>query len=150
MYLEEIPMENDPKMSRAYLWNRMHKIPAQELQETYKDLAKRAALSGEEHNQVFEIDGEEVIVPTRAMHDFITEQKVRAEKVAKAMQYMRGQQPFSSLRSNLGTDMAPKDAEDKDENFGDNDSGYYWDSNYNYEYMNPESEKRRVLGKVKP
>ena len=31
----------------------------------------------------------------------------------------------------------------------DLDPTYYWDKNYNYEYMNPESEKKRVLGKIK-
>lgn len=138
-------MPNDPRMSREYLWNKMSQIPAEELQETYKDLAKRAALSGEEHTQVFEVDGEEVEIPTRAMHDFITEKEVRNKKISKAMQHMRGQKPFSEVRSMLGADLA---SEDSDENLGDNDSGYYWDTNYNYEYMNPEAKKDRVLGRI--
>ena len=29
------------------------------------------------------------------------------------------------------------------------DPEYYWDKNYNYEYMNPESKKKKVLGKIK-
>ena len=29
------------------------------------------------------------------------------------------------------------------------DPEYYWDKNYNYEYMNPESKKNKVLGKIK-
>lgn len=133
---------NDPKTSRAYLWNRMDKIPAETLQEAYKDLARRAALSGEEHSQVFEVDGEEVILPTRAMHDFIQEKEARKRKMEAVGQERR----FSKVRETLGV----KPESEADDNLDDKDNGYYWDTNYNYEYMNPESEKKQVLGKVKP
>ncbi len=133
---------NDPRKSRAYLWNRMHQVPVEEIQEVYKDLAKRAALSGEDHSQIFEIDGEEFEVPIRAMHDFIQEKEARKRKMDAVDQQRR----FSKVREMVGTELEPE----SDDNLDEIDGGYYWDDpNRGYEHMNPEAVKDRVLSKIK-
>lgn len=126
----------------------MHQIPAETLQEAYKDLAKRAALSGEEHSQIFEVDGEDIVLPTRAMHDFLLEREARKRKMEAVdleKRQIDQERRFSKVRDMLGA----KTESESNQNFGDNDNDYYWDKNYNYEYMNPEAEKQRVLGKIK-
>ena len=75
--------------------------------------------------------------------------------------------PFSYLRQYLQTGKVPEDAQLKSSASASKPSrtpsvidlkkkedlppqdGYYWDTNYNYEYMNPQAKKDQVLGKIK-
>lgn len=51
----------------------------------------------------------------------------------------------NKFRNRIPEYMKEYDVSDSDEY----DQDYYWDKNYNYEYMHPDAEKQRVLGKIK-
>lgn len=85
----------------------------------------------------FEIDGKLHTVPFSQLRTVL-----RENRTSPPQQVFRGRIPKSV---EIG---ASFDIEDEEEG-SNQDGSYYWDKNYNYEYMNPESEKRRVLGKIR-
>ncbi len=120
----------------------LDQITKEELDQHHRELRQLAQATGEQHNQVFEVDGQEHIIPAEAIHDYIQEH--RSKHGFPTLRAALNNASKSSERPFAGRIPAmPKRASESDP------EGYYWDTNYNYEFMNPESEKQQVLGRVK-
>jgi hypothetical protein len=137
---------NDEYLSKRSLFKVLDQIPKDELMKTHRELSKMAQNTGEDDNQVFEVDGQEHIVPLADIDNYMTRQNEQQH-----LNQIRSS--FPTLRSMLESRvmpeiLSPRDRSEKDD-YAPEDDGYYWDKNYNYEYMNPESEKRKVLGKIR-
>lgn len=86
----------------------------------------------------FEIDDEIHTVPYRTLREYLQTGKITEPSQRPVFKGRIPAMPESPLYQ-------PKQEEDNK----DLEDGYYWDSNYNYEYMNPESKIQRVLGKIR-
>lgn len=86
----------------------------------------------------FEVDGQIHKVPFKTIREYLQTGKVGEPSPVPAF---RNRIPLPSIPNT-------KPPENKDYD-ASGDDGYYWDDNYNYEYMNPEAEKEKVLGKVR-
>lgn len=91
----------------------------------------------------FELDGKLHKAPFQKLRDVLQGKELGNQKPAQEV--FRGRIPRSvGDASKLAS--SPVSMSDSE---GNHDSGYYWDKNYNYEYMHPDAEKQRVLGKVR-
>jgi len=128
--------------NRQRIFNILNQIPKEELDQHHRELRQLAQTTGEQHNQVFEVDGQEHVIPAEAIHDYIQEHRSKhgfpTLRAALNGASKGSERPFEGRIPAM-----PKKASELDP------EGYYWDTNYNYEFMNPESKKQRVLGKVK-
>jgi len=84
----------------------------------------------------FELDGKLHKAPFHKLRDVL-----QGKDSEPSQEVFTGRIP----RSVLGTSSSYPSSTSSPEH----DSDYYWDKNYNYEYMNPESEKNKVLGRIK-
>lgn len=127
---------------RNRLFNVLKQIPKDELDQHHRELRQLEQTTGERHNQVFEVDGQEHVIPAEAIHDYIQEQRIKHGFPA-LMSAVRGARMGSELPFAGRIPAMPK----KEESDSDMD-GYYWDDpNRGYEHMNPEAVKDRVLNK---
>jgi hypothetical protein len=137
-------MNNGEYFSKRNLFNIMNKIGSSDLQETYDDLNSRSMKDGESYDQVFEVDGKEHIIPMQAIKDYLEEKKNPSKGVIRESEINN---KFSKLKNALRSPSFSPKENIKSNNESDPD--YYWDKNYNYEYMNPQAEKDKVLGKIR-
>jgi hypothetical protein len=86
----------------------------------------------------FEIDDKIHTVPYRTLREYL--------QTGKATE--PSQRPVFRNRISVPSEPTSYQPKQKDTS-RDFEDGYYWDSNYNYEYMNPESKMRKVLEKIK-
>ena len=117
------------------------KADPEELDRVHADIVEMNQKSSPEKRIVstdFEVDGKIHKVPFKTLREYL--QTGKATNLPDEV--FRGRIPRS-----VGD--AGKSAYSEPMNQNDNDGSYYWDSNYNYEYMNPESKLKNVLGKVK-
>lgn len=120
--------------------DRIQKEAPEELQQVHDDFIKKGYDREPDKSPVFEIDDEIRSVPFRKLREYLQSGKVTEPSLSQVPAF-RNRIP---LPSSTKTEFKHSRSYDAPK-----DEGYYWDDNYNYEYMNPESEKNRVLGKVK-
>ena len=117
------------------------KADSEELDRVHADIVERNQKASPDERIVstdFEVDGKIHKVPFRALREYLQTGKATGDS-QPAQEVFRGRIPRS-----VGDIV---DSELMNQN--DSDGSYYWDKNYNYEYMNPEVEKQRVLGKIR-
>lgn len=98
-----------------------------------------------EGDATFEIDNKLHRVPFEKLREAL--QKSNPVSTMPDTESFRGRIPkgiAQSIKINPSMDSVNTGTKDHD-----NDDSYYWDKNYNYEYMHPEAVKDRVLGKIK-
>lgn len=134
-------------MDISELLKRLKKIDPKSLEDAHDELIGGFDKDGQPislGDPVFEMDGEMHRVPFNQLRDVLQGKESGGQKPVQEV--FRGRIPklpeANMIESALRGASAASDAD-----FNEDD--YYWDKNYNYEYMNPESEKRRVLGKIK-
>lgn len=133
-------------MDNSELLKRLMKIDPKALADAHDELIDGFDEKGQPislGDPVFEIDGGMHRVPFNELREAL--QKRESKKFAAMQQVFKGRIPKSVVSS---PEMS-KGLSQKPRQESENDDGYYWDKNYNYEYMNPEAEKQKVLGKVK-
>ena len=96
---------------------------------------------------VFEMDGEMHRVPFQQLRDVLQGREPQSPKQAQAV--FAGRIPKSVVRDAMVNPARQESGAVPSTNQHDSDDSYYWDKNYNYEYMNPEAEKQKVLGKIR-
>lgn len=120
------------------------KADSEELDRVHADIVGRNKNSSPDEkieSVDFELDDKIHKVPFRALREYL--QTGRA--TSPPQEVFRGRIPRPMRDAGK-----PAYSPDSDRmRQSDNDGSYYWDTNTNYEYMNPESEKQRVLGKIK-
>jgi hypothetical protein len=101
-----------------------------------------------EGHATFELDEKMHKVPFQKLRDVL--QGKDPSSVVTSKEVFRGRIPKLSETGMLETALRGASAASED-NFNEDspDGDYYWDKNYNYEYMHPDAEKQRVLGKVR-
>lgn len=117
------------------------KADSEELDRVHADIVERNQKSSPDEkieSVDFEVDDKIHKVPFRALREYLQTGKA----TSSPQEVFRGHTPRSVEE---GTHM-PAPSPD---NQNDSDGSYYWDKNYNYEYMHPDAEKQRVLGKIK-
>ena len=99
------------------------------------------------HDPVFEIDDKMHKIPFQQLRQYLMGSPqaaagsvVRESEVANARNRMKAAAP---------QEVYDYSKQNSPERSGSGDGGYYWDTNTNYEYMNPEAQKEKVLGKIK-
>lgn len=123
------------------------KADSEELDRVHADIVEMNQKSSPDERIVstdFEVDGKIHNVPFRALREYLQTGKATGDS-QPAQEVFRGRIPRSV--GDAGKPTYSSDSELINQN--DSDGSYYWDKNYNYEFMNPESKKQRVLGKVK-
>lgn len=97
---------------------------------------------------VFEVDGQFHRIPFQQLRDVLQGKEPKRSK--STQEVFRGRIPKLPEANTLEAALRGASAV-SDNNFNEDspNGDYYWDSNYNYEYMNPESKMRKVLGKIK-
>ena len=117
------------------------KADSEELDRVHADIVEMNQEASPDERIVstdFEVDGKIHRVPFRTLREYLQTGKATSDS-QPPQEVFRGRIPRS-----VGDAGKPAPRPDNQ-----NDSGYYWDKNYNYEYMHPDAEKQRVLGKVK-
>lgn len=119
------------------------KADSEELDRVHADIVGRnqKASPDEKIESVdFELDDKIHKVPFRALREYLQTGKA----TSTPQEAFRGRIPRS-----VGDIVDSERTSQRDSDGSSPDSGYYWDKNYNYEYMHPDAEKQRVLGKIK-
>lgn len=88
----------------------------------------------------FEVDDKLHKVPFRTLREYL--QTGKATPSESQLPEMR-RRFLNRIPMQVGSD---SDLKEKPRS---SDDGYYWDTNTNYEYMNPEASKDKVLGKIR-
>jgi hypothetical protein len=125
------------------------KADSEELDRVHADIVERNQKASPDERIVstdFEVDGKIHKVPFRALREYLQTGKATGDS-QPAQEVFRGRIPRSVGDIVDSERTSQRDSEGRKQN--DNDGSYYWDKNYNYEYMNPEAEKQRVLGKIR-
>lgn len=121
----------------------INKADPEELHKVHADIVERNQKVSPEHRIVstnFEVDGKLHRVPFKTLREYLQTGKVTPSE---------SQPPEMRKRFMNRIPMQIVDEPASKQDTSSSNDGYYWDNNYNYEYMNPESEKQRVLGKVR-
>lgn len=138
-------------MDTSELLRRLKKIDPKALEDAHDELIGGFDKDGQPislGDPVFEMDGEMHRVPFQKLRDVLQGKESGNQKPAQEV--FRGRIPRSV--GDAGKPAYSPEMEgshDSDRSRSDNDGSYYWDKNYNYEYMHPDAEKQRVLGKVR-
>jgi len=134
-------------MDNLELLKRLKNIDPQSLADAHDDVIEGFDEKGSpivKGDPTFEIDGKIHTVPFKELRSVL---KDSSFSIPKADLVALKKSPKSVVRESevRSPEFNSKDPASEDYS----DDGYYWDKNYNYEYMNPESEKQKVLGKIK-
>ena len=122
----------------------IRKADSEELDRVHADIVERNQNSSPDEKIIstdFEVDGKIHRVPFRTLREYLQTGKVTSSD-QPSQEAFRGRIP-KSISSAERKDAIQSNSEDS------HDGGYYWDKNYNYEYMHPDAEKQRILGKVR-
>ena len=123
------------------------KADSEELDRVHADIVQMNQKASPDERIVstdFEVDGKLHRVPFRTLREYLQTGKATSNS-------QPSQEPFRGrIPRSVGDAGKPAPSlVSMSDSEGSHDSGYYWDNNYNYEYMHPDAEKQRVLGKVR-
>lgn len=118
----------------------LDRIDQLELKKAQDDFIENEYYKDPDKLPAFEIDGNIHTVPYRTLRHYLQTGDVPKESSSPTF---RNRIPDLIVKEEK--ELPEEDLEEDD----DLEDGYYWDSNYNYEYMNPESKRQKVLGKIK-
>lgn len=135
-------------MDTSELLIRLKKIDPKALEDAHDELIGGFDKDGQPislGDPVFEMDGERHRVPFQQLRDVLQGTEPDGQKPVQEV--FRGRIPKLPETNMLDSALRGASAGSDDDFSPDGD--YYWDKNYNYEYMHPDAEKQRVLGKIK-
>lgn len=125
----------------AKLQSILDRLDQIEIKKAHDELTKKRLESPDDPNNegyAFEVGDTIQSIPYRTLREYLqTGKATDPQSVVRSSDLSDKDSSISELLNSNGASVEGSEKEFED--------GYYWDSNMNYEYMNPESKRRRVL-----